>query len=180
MQYWISDGVQQFGPFPLDQLRAHGLRPHWLVWNEDLPNWTTASQIPQIQALFDDPPADAPPREPGAGAAAAAAHPNPIGYAGPARTSLPGYAYRPQADLPQTMAIVSLVLGIVGFTGIPTSILAVIFGHIALSRINRGEEGGKGMAIAGLVLGYVGLAGMVAALLIFGLFFCAMPFALGW
>ena len=37
------------------------------------------------------------------------------------------------------------------------SILAVIFGHIALSQIRRTGQGGRGMAVAGLVLGYIGL-----------------------
>jgi hypothetical protein len=37
------------------------------------------------------------------------------------------------------------------------SILAVIFGHKALGRIDRTARGGKGLAIAGLVLGYIGV-----------------------
>ena len=41
------------------------------------------------------------------------------------------------------------------------SILAVIFGHVALSQIDKRGEDGRGMAIAGLVLGYIGLAGLV-------------------
>jgi hypothetical protein len=46
------------------------------------------------------------------------------------------------------------------------SILAVIFGHIALSQIRHTGQGGRGLAIAGLVLGYVGLA--LFLLVIFG------------
>jgi hypothetical protein len=38
------------------------------------------------------------------------------------------------------------------------SILAVVFGHIALSQNRHTGQGGRGLAIAGLVLGYVGLA----------------------
>jgi hypothetical protein len=57
------------------------------------------------------------------------------------------------------LAIAALVLGIlwVGWLG---SVLAIIFGHVAVSQINGsgGSQGGKGMAIAGLVLGYVGIA----------------------
>lgn len=59
-------------------------------------------------------------------------------------------------------AVASLVLGIIWcyFVG---SLLAVIFGHIAISQIGRDGGSGKGMAIAGLVLGYIGLAlGVVA------------------
>jgi len=63
------------------------------------------------------------------------------------------------------LAIASLALGIIWVYGI-TSILAVIFGHVARRQIRAsgGEQGGSGMAMAGLVLGYVGIAG--AALLI--------------
>jgi hypothetical protein len=54
------------------------------------------------------------------------------------------------------MATASMVLGIIGivFCGF-TSILAIIFGHIAQSQIKRTGEGGGGMATAGLVMGYI-------------------------
>ena len=55
------------------------------------------------------------------------------------------------------LAIASMVLGIVWVYWIG-SILAVIFGHVALSQTSRDETlRGRGMAIAGLVLGYVGV-----------------------
>lgn len=56
------------------------------------------------------------------------------------------------------LAIASMVLGIVWVYWIG-SILAVIFGHIALKQIDTsgGTQTGRGMAIAGLVLGYIGL-----------------------
>jgi len=50
------------------------------------------------------------------------------------------------------MAIAAMVLGIVGF-----SLLAVIFGHVALGDVKRNRKDGRGMAIAGLVLGYLGV-----------------------
>jgi hypothetical protein len=37
-------------------------------------------------------------------------------------------------------------------------ILAVVFGHIALSQIRRQGTAGRGMALAGLITGYLGLA----------------------
>jgi hypothetical protein len=55
------------------------------------------------------------------------------------------------------LAIASMVLGILWLYWLG-SILAVIFGHIALSQIKRTNQGGKGMAVAGLVLGYIGIA----------------------
>jgi hypothetical protein len=58
-----------------------------------------------------------------------------------------------------------MVLGIVGmptgmfWAGIPCSLLAIIFGHIAFSKISKHPEYflGRGMAVAGFTLGYVGL-----------------------
>ena len=63
------------------------------------------------------------------------------------------------------LAVASMVLGIVWVYWIG-SLLAVVFGHIALAQMKR-DPGftGRGMAVAGLVLGYVGLA-----LLAFGVF----------
>jgi hypothetical protein len=53
------------------------------------------------------------------------------------------------------------VLGIaVLCTGIFGAILAVIFGNVALGRIDaaQGAEKGRGLAIAGIVLGWIGIA----------------------
>jgi hypothetical protein len=54
------------------------------------------------------------------------------------------------------LAFVSLICGIVWALGIG-SVLAVIFGHLALRRLRRTGQAGRRMAIAGLVLGYVGI-----------------------
>jgi hypothetical protein len=65
------------------------------------------------------------------------------------------------------LAIASMVLGIVWVYWIG-SILAVIFGHVALRQIKRsqGAQRGRGMAIAGVVLGYVGIAALVVFIVI--------------
>ncbi len=66
----------------------------------------------------------------------------------------------PTADVPTSgKAIASLICGI--FTlFLPSSIAAIILGHLSLSDIRKsaGRLGGRGVAIAGLVLGYAGLA----------------------
>jgi len=56
------------------------------------------------------------------------------------------------------LAVASMVLGIIWIYWIG-SILAVVFGHVALWQINRsgGLQSGKGMAIAGIVLGWTGI-----------------------
>jgi hypothetical protein len=60
------------------------------------------------------------------------------------------------------MALASLILGILGWTVIPTigSIGAIITGHMAKNEIRNsmGALGGDGMATAGLVLGYANIA----------------------
>jgi len=66
------------------------------------------------------------------------------------------YGYYQPAPPTNGMAIASLVVSLtVPFLG---PILAVVFGHIALSQIQRRGDGGRGMAIAGLVIGYIGIA----------------------
>ena len=72
------------------------------------------------------------------------------------------------------MAIASMVLGIIWIYWIG-SILAVIFGHIALGQLSRADnrQDGRGMAIAGLVLGYVGI--VLAVLLFVVLIIAAEP-----
>jgi len=65
------------------------------------------------------------------------------------------------------LAVASMVLGILGLAGLG-SVLAIIFGHVALSKIKRSGriQGGRGMAIAGVILGWVGLAGIIIAMIV--------------
>lgn len=78
--------------------------------------------------------------------------------------------YQPAPYQPQSttngLAVASLVAGIfwVWWLG---SVLAVVFGHVALNQIEKsgGRETGRGMAIAGLVLGYIGVAVLAVVLL---------------
>jgi uncharacterized membrane protein len=76
------------------------------------------------------------------------------------------YPAAPPVAMPKTdgLAIASMVLGIVWVYWIG-SILAIIFGAVAIHRINQsnGWRTGKGMAIAGLVLGLVGIASLAFA-----------------
>ena len=75
-----------------------------------------------------------------------------------------------------TLAVVSLVFGILGWTLLPFlgSLVAVVCGHLARGEIRRAQGAleGDGMAVAGLVLGYlvIGLSvlAVMAAILFFG------------
>jgi Domain of unknown function (DUF4190) len=62
------------------------------------------------------------------------------------------------------MAIASMVLGIVWVYWIG-SILALVFGYVALRQIRQRGQQGKGMAIAGIVLGWVGAATLIAIII---------------
>ncbi|MCX2750468.1 thioredoxin domain-containing protein [Arthrobacter sp. MI7-26] len=72
----------------------------------------------------------------------------------------PRQGYPPPSLRTEPLAIASLVCSFV------ISLLGIIFGHIALARIRRSGDGGRGLAVAGLVIGYAGLAaGTLAAVL---------------
>ena len=63
------------------------------------------------------------------------------------------------------LAIASMVLGIVWVYWIG-SILAVIFGHVALNQLkNNPTMKGKGFAIAGVALGWTGIGILVLTIL---------------
>lgn len=94
--------------------------------------------------------------------------------------------YPPLQSVTRTssMAIISLVGGITGWTVLPFlgSLAAIIFGHLAKSEIKKsgGMLTGNGMATAGLVLGYIALALGLCAICVGILAFAGMitlPFA---
>jgi uncharacterized protein DUF4190 len=80
-----------------------------------------------------------------------------------------------------TLAVVSLVFGILCWIGLPFvgALVAVICGHSARSEIRRAPPGaieGDGMALIGLVLGWVHLLLFVLAAVVFLLFFGGLAF----
>lgn len=62
-----------------------------------------------------------------------------------------------------SFAIASLLLSLTCCGGV----LAIVFGHVALSQIKSSGEEGRGLAIAGLVLGYIGLALTIVYVIIY-------------
>jgi hypothetical protein len=83
------------------------------------------------------------------------------GYGPPPAYGGAGYGYTPYTTNRGTngMAVASFVLGIVWLDWIG-SVLALVFGFIALSQIKQRQQGGRGLAIAGIALGSVELAGL--------------------
>jgi peptidyl-prolyl cis-trans isomerase B (cyclophilin B) len=68
----------------------------------------------------------------------------------------------PAAAAPKTntLSIIALIAGILGF-----NLVAVIIGHIALGQIKRTGEGGRVLAIVGLVLGYIGIVAIIIVII---------------
>jgi hypothetical protein len=146
--WFYAQGNNHNGPVQLAELQRMVdlgiLVPTTLVWRSGLANWSPAHQVPELRFTVS-----------------AAATPD--WSAGPMPQQM--LVAHPQSTRTSGLAIASLVLGILGLAGIG-SLLATIFGAVALNQISRsnGTMTGKGMAIAGLVLGIVGLAGFVVLL----------------
>lgn len=107
------------------------------------------------------PPPPAPPPPP----------PPPAGWTG----GQPGTGYYTQQPGTSGFAVTALVVGLGQICTWPiTSILAIVFGNIALDRIaqSNGQLKGRGMAIAGIVLGWIGVAflgALAVAWLVYGI-----------
>ena len=52
MKYYIAENGQPAGPFEPSELISHGLTVNSLVWGEGMPNWTSASQVPELMAIL--------------------------------------------------------------------------------------------------------------------------------
>lgn len=74
--------------------------------------------------------------------------------------------YAPQPQQPTDgLSIASLVCALLGL-----NIVAIILGHMGLSRIKHTGAPGRGFAIAGLIIGYITLVSIIIALVaVFGL-----------
>jgi len=153
MEFYIARDGQQSGPFSEAEVRrklaAGEVLPTDRGWREGMAEWMPLSTFSTVIA------SSAPVV---AGTAA---------YCPPATTS--------------GLAVASLVMGILSFTVFPVlpGVLAVIFGHSALSSI-RSSEGrlmGDGLAIAGLILGYMWVGFMVLGIIALIIFMCVAGFA---
>ena len=52
MRYYIAENGQPAGPFEPNELLAHGLTVNSLGWCEGMPNWNSASQVPELMAIL--------------------------------------------------------------------------------------------------------------------------------
>jgi len=138
MQIYVHRDGQQLGPFGeaeiKEQLALGHISGNDLVWWEGQPGWVTLDQSSLAGLLA-----------PASSAVVPAAANQPVG--------VPITPIAPERV--SSLAIGSLVSGIVTlFVGI-TFIVAIILGHMGLAEIKRNPGmKGRGMAIAGLILGY--------------------------
>ena len=59
-EYKVGIDNQQYGPYPVDRLKAMAadgsFKPDMLVWAAGMAGWTKAAEVPELAALFDAPP----------------------------------------------------------------------------------------------------------------------------
>jgi multidrug efflux pump subunit AcrB len=83
------------------------------------------------------------------------------------------------ARLTSTLAIASLISGILGWTLAPFlgSLVAIVTGHMARKEIRRDPSlGGDSMAVIGLVLGWVAVLAVLLGIAVLILFFGGLAF----
>ncbi|MCW1921558.1 GYF domain-containing protein [Luteolibacter arcticus] len=162
--FYAKNGSQQ-GPLSTEDMKSRiamgEIGPNDLGWCEGMSDWLPVGQIPQLKI-------EAPVREEGPPPSVFGGAPSP--YQAP---SSPAGSPTPAQMIPgqppsQGLAIGSMVCGILAFLGCcvwylagPLALVAVVLGHIAISKVkaNPAANGGKGMARTGLILGYLGLLG---------------------
>jgi NADH:ubiquinone oxidoreductase subunit 3 (subunit A) len=93
--------------------------------------------------------------------------------------------YYPDPPLPvNTLAVVSLILGIISFSILPLigAVAAVVTGHVARQQIKARPYtfGGEGFATAGLILGYAHLALVFISLVLIIIALIMAPSVVDW
>jgi len=166
MWYYSKNGAQlgPIGPAEMEsKLKAGEIASTDLVWKEGMADWLPVGKVSEIQALLSPP---VPPSE-----SSFVERPAPVA---PYASSPGSYSQAPVTVAPvsQGQSIASMVCGIISlviccawFLAGPLAIVAVVFGHVAISKAKNDPArfGGKGMARAGLITGYLGLLGSIAA-----------------
>ncbi len=143
VEWFYTHDNAEMGPLTGPQMRRAvemgQVQPGDFVWSEGMNSWRKLQEVPELARLLGGLPATA--------------------SAGPT-----GITMAP-------LAVASFVLGLLGMTVFPFlgSVLAIVFGHVALRQVHASQQklGGKGLAITGLVLGYLVLIPGVIVLIVF-------------
>jgi hypothetical protein len=186
--YYFANGMEQRGPYSLEEMAQFGLRPDTLVWREGMENWQRMDAVPELMSLVPTAvvaPATAAPSEDLAEPVLTAPPEAPLptwapphGAAGAVGSQYSIQYQSPPGTAPTSgMAVASLVLGIVSLMsgclfhigaifGLPSAIMAIVFGVLARPKIASGENSGRGMALAGIICGSIYLAIVVIVVII--------------
>ncbi len=162
MQWYYSKNGSQLGPISAEELQSKVLSGEIaktdLVWKDGLADWLPAGQVPELRPAVSSAPV-------------AVSSPTPSPYQSPSAvqsaSQVPSGGVLTGAPPSQGFAVASMVCGIIAvltcclwcLSG-PLAIVAVVMGHIALSKAKAepGRYGGKSMARTGLITGYLALA----------------------
>ncbi len=141
---------KNYGPVDFSHLQylanSGQIRSEDMVWKEGLPEWLEAGRVP---GLIKNP---------------AAEHGQTPVYFGAVAAPFSATSEFPRVS---ALAVTSFILSLLWLCGVG-SLLAVIFGAVALHqiRLGRGRIRGTGLAISGLSIGIVSLVASFAALLV--------------
>ncbi len=147
MEYHYNDGVTNYGPFTLEQLKQQPINRNTQIWYTGLPAWKPAYEIPELAYLFGAPPVQGPP---------------------PVRQVYAQSPVQGQA-VPKTWLLESILVTI--FCCLPFGIAGIVFASRVESRFYAGDvngavqasqEAGKWTKIAF----WLGLAGAIIYLIL--------------
>lgn len=172
MKYFIIIDNSQHGPYTMEEMRGMYLTRSTPVWHEGLVDWTTIERIPALcRYLFGSPTLPAQP-------AAPAQRPVPPAQGAPYGQQFRSPQQPPEhssAHLnPKTWMVNAIVVTVLG---VHTSIIGMIFGILAIFRVNKsqnmasydfdGSQSALRRARTFCILGYVFAAiGFVGSMLI--------------
>jgi hypothetical protein len=165
MQWYYSKNGTQLGPIStealLSKLASGEVSASDLVWKDGMADWLPAGQVAELRTAAPLSPAATPTPV----VKTTSPYETPVASHAAPQTPFPAQML-PGAAISQGLAIGSMVCGIIGLLGCcawclsgPLAIIAVVLGHVALSKAKAepARYGGKGMAKAGLVTGYLAL-----------------------
>jgi hypothetical protein len=139
-QWFYARGGQQTGPVTFAQLtdvvRAGGLTPSDLVWQEGTPEWQPASQVPGLFGAVAAAPATLPPPPAGPYAQSAPLPAQPVGYQGPYQ---PQFQQYPPGSVPNYL-VQSILVTI--FCCWPFGIPAIVYAAQVNSKLAVGDYQG--------------------------------------
>lgn len=56
--YFLHNGIEQLGPFTIEELKIKGINSKTSIWYEGLENWTTADKIDELKSIIQQLPPD--------------------------------------------------------------------------------------------------------------------------